>query len=120
MLPPEAGEAESKEYHVTIAANVEAPGQQEPVFEASPARENSSATVVRYQAVVLENLFHFLRYFIRLPHLGPRLLWIDSICIDQTNLTERASQVGYMGDIFQATARVLVWHGQWEPTADVA
>src|SRR5688572_507853 len=35
-------------------------------------------------------------------------------------MEERASQVGCMGDIYQAADRVIVWHGPEEPGPDVA
>jgi hypothetical protein len=33
-----------------------------------------------------------------------QLLWIDAICIDQTNMSERASQVRLMKDIYQSVS----------------
>ncbi|KAJ0161936.1 Heterokaryon incompatibility protein 6, OR allele [Colletotrichum tanaceti] len=56
--------------------------------------------------------------------LDPRLrhVWIDSICIDQSNLAERASQVSLMGRLYRSAVRTLIWlgpdssdcHGAWE------
>ncbi|KAF2731209.1 HET-domain-containing protein [Polyplosphaeria fusca] len=40
-----------------------------------------------------------------------RFLWIDSICIDQTNIEERNAQISIMGDIFRAASKVIVWLG---------
>ncbi|RTE84286.1 hypothetical protein BHE90_001160 [Fusarium euwallaceae] len=42
-----------------------------------------------------------------------RHLWIDSICIDQTEggVQERNIQVAMMGDIYEAASDVLVWLG---------
>ena len=42
----------------------------------------------------------------------PRMLWADAICIDQSNLDERAAQVGIMGSIYEHADRVLVWLGE--------
>jgi hypothetical protein len=39
-------------------------------------------------------------------------IWVDQICIDQSNLQERASQIGLMSMIFSAAERVLVWLGK--------
>ncbi|KAF2844336.1 hypothetical protein T440DRAFT_473471 [Plenodomus tracheiphilus IPT5] len=39
------------------------------------------------------------------------LLWIDAICIDQTNDDERASQVKMMGKIYTRAAAVTIWLG---------
>lgn len=41
-----------------------------------------------------------------------RVLWIDAICIDQTNLDERADQVSKMRQIYQRAQHVLVWLGK--------
>ncbi|KAF0318470.1 heterokaryon incompatibility protein [Colletotrichum asianum] len=40
-----------------------------------------------------------------------RILWVDSICIDQTpgGVQERNAQVAMMGDIYQVAKDVLVW-----------
>ena len=51
---------------------------------------------------------------LRLPNLV-RLLWIDAICIDQSNLDERARQVQYMRLVYKHAARVIVWVGLKTP-----
>jgi hypothetical protein len=38
-----------------------------------------------------------------------RPLWIDSVCIDQKNLSERNSQIKMMTDIYSGASRVLVY-----------
>ena len=40
-----------------------------------------------------------------------RVIWADSICINQNDLDERAAQVRRMGDIFARARRVLAWLG---------
>lgn len=42
---------------------------------------------------------------------GSRCIWIDAICIDQTNLSERSQQVSIMRDIYARADRVLIWIG---------
>jgi hypothetical protein len=37
--------------------------------------------------------------------------WIDALCIDQANMSERNAQVKRMGDIYSAADGVLVWLG---------
>ncbi|EEU33466.1 uncharacterized protein NECHADRAFT_98482 [Fusarium vanettenii 77-13-4] len=51
---------------------------------------------------------------LRLPD-GPRTLWIDAICINQTDLGERSAQVGRMCDVYSLASRVIIWLG---PAAD--
>ncbi|UQC86202.1 uncharacterized protein CLUP02_11702 [Colletotrichum lupini] len=51
-----------------------------------------------------------------------RHIWIDSICIDQSNLDERAAQVSLMGQLYRSAIRTLIWlgpdssdcYGAWE------
>ncbi|KAH7213726.1 heterokaryon incompatibility protein-domain-containing protein [Fusarium oxysporum] len=42
----------------------------------------------------------------------PRVLWVDALCINQQDTTERNHQVGMMGGIFRRAERVLVWLGR--------
>ncbi|OTB06068.1 hypothetical protein M426DRAFT_319143 [Hypoxylon sp. CI-4A] len=48
---------------------------------------------------------------LRLPD-EPRVIWIDAICIDQSNLEERALQVSMMNHIYERAKRVVVWLGK--------
>ncbi|OAG01796.1 uncharacterized protein CC84DRAFT_221947 [Paraphaeosphaeria sporulosa] len=42
---------------------------------------------------------------------SPRILWIDAICIDQTNVSERNHEVKKMDTIYKLAQRVVVWLG---------
>ncbi|KAK8108432.1 HET-domain-containing protein [Apiospora sp. TS-2023a] len=56
---------------------------------------------------VTENLYMAL---LRLRnHALPRVIWADAICINQSNLTERNSQVQLMAEIYSNASRVIVW-----------
>jgi hypothetical protein len=59
------------------------------------------------------NLYSALRE-LRFQKLS-RILWIDALCIDQTNKPECASQVQMMGDIYRNASRVIIWLGSKEP-----
>ncbi|GAP86905.1 putative ankyrin and het domain protein [Rosellinia necatrix] len=61
---------------------------------------------------VRPNLFLALRH-VRLE-TKPRHLWIDAICIDQDNISDKAAQVAMMGEIYARAAKVLVWLGPEE------
>jgi hypothetical protein len=41
-----------------------------------------------------------------------RILWVDAICIDQSNLEERKQQVQLMAKIYSKAHRVIVWLGR--------
>jgi hypothetical protein len=40
-----------------------------------------------------------------------RYIWIDALCIDQTNLSEREAQVSLMGELFRKATTVIAWLG---------
>ncbi|KAK4102524.1 HET-domain-containing protein [Parathielavia hyrcaniae] len=56
-----------------------------------------------------DNLFEALRH-LRLPDTE-RVLWIDAICINQSNLPERNSQVQLMADVYSQAHQVIAWIG---------
>jgi hypothetical protein len=58
---------------------------------------------------ITENLFDALQA-LRL-HDSSRVLWIDAVCINQENTTEKNHQVAQMGDIYRDAEIVLVWLG---------
>ncbi|KAK0732392.1 heterokaryon incompatibility protein-domain-containing protein [Apiosordaria backusii] len=51
-------------------------------------------------------MLRFLR-----PHRGHRLVWIDAICINQSDNLERARQVAKMGSIYRNSRRTVVYLG---------
>jgi hypothetical protein len=59
------------------------------------------------------NLFDFLQQ-LRLTY-GSVNLWVDALCINQNDLTEKSIQVPLMGMIYSCANSVLVWLG---PQAD--
>jgi len=48
---------------------------------------------------------------LRLPEVV-RVLWIDYLCIDQSDVEERSIQVRIMGEVFSRAARVIIWPGE--------
>jgi hypothetical protein len=63
---------------------------------------------------ITANLFHFLRLAsVRLEEHGG-YFWIDAICINQDNKTEKTSEVSKMADIYRSAASVLVWLGEYD------
>lgn len=48
----------------------------------------------------------------RLRHATePTMVWVDAICINQTNFVERGAQVHIMAQIFNAAEEVTIWLG---------
>lgn len=58
---------------------------------------------------ITDNLFQCL---LQLRSGGNLFLWIDAICINQTNGEERTSQVAIMGRIYSCALRTLSWLGR--------
>jgi hypothetical protein len=48
---------------------------------------------------------------LRLP-TGPRFIWIDALCINQNDVSERNAQVRNMGSIYRGASRVIVYLGE--------
>ncbi|RYN24920.1 hypothetical protein AA0112_g8877 [Alternaria arborescens] len=67
---------------------------------------------------VTTNAYQYLRR-LRLEDKD-RLLWMDSICINQADDGEKAQQVPMMGDIYQRARRVVVWLGEACKNSDMA
>ncbi|KAK0613702.1 heterokaryon incompatibility protein-domain-containing protein, partial [Immersiella caudata] len=56
---------------------------------------------------IRRNLENALRH-LRLPD-EPRFLWIDALCINQTDIGERSHQVQLMGEIYSQATTVRAW-----------
>jgi hypothetical protein len=46
-----------------------------------------------------------------------RMLWIDALCINQRDITERSHQVQHMAKIYRTAKQVLIWLGEWPSCA---
>ena len=53
------------------------------------------------------------------PFWGSRLVWIDSVCINQKDPLDKNQQVALMSKIYQQATRTLAWLGD-SPTAEYA
>ncbi|KAI0168517.1 heterokaryon incompatibility protein-domain-containing protein [Pestalotiopsis sp. NC0098] len=45
---------------------------------------------------------------------APRYLWVDALCINQSNTSEKSKVVPHMGQIYAHASRVLAWLGPFE------
>ncbi|KAH8786364.1 heterokaryon incompatibility protein-domain-containing protein [Hyaloscypha sp. PMI_1271] len=73
-------------------------------------QENTHILVNGQKFRVRLNLYHALRH-IRSSSIT-RAIWVDFICINQDDKTERNSQVGLMKDIYFSTQKALIWLGE--------
>ena len=56
------------------------------------------------------NLYSALQHLRWLDH--PRVLWADSLCINQEDAEEKGIQVQAMGSIYSSAERVIMWQGE--------
>jgi hypothetical protein len=70
------------------------------------------------ETTVRRNLYDLLRHLQSIYTELP--LWIDALCITQTDVSERNHQVNMMGSIFGSATRVIVWLGVQEDGSDRA
>jgi len=72
--------------------------------------DQESISLNRLRFPVTTNLSIALRY-LRRQH-EPRTLWIDALCINQADTSERSEQVARMGDIYRQATKVVLWVGE--------
>ncbi|KAJ8110198.1 hypothetical protein ONZ43_g5933 [Nemania bipapillata] len=48
---------------------------------------------------------------------GPRRLWVDAVCINQSDEEEKRKQIPFMDVIYRGASAVLVWLGNYPPQA---
>jgi hypothetical protein len=73
----------------------------------SPSRNRILINDMAYD--IRDNLFDFLWQARQSRHNA--VLWIDALCIDQSNREERNHQVAFMSDIYSRASRTIVWLG---------
>jgi hypothetical protein len=73
------------------------------------AAQTSNIVIDGRPATVTANLYQALRH-LRLTD-EDRILWVDAICINQGDHSERMHQVGKMGNIYKKAREVIIWLG---------
>ncbi|MCJ1403907.1 hypothetical protein MMC11_007130 [Xylographa trunciseda] len=63
-----------------------------------------------WPVMVRENLWQFLKHTRCSDESA--VYWVDALCINQKDTNERNNQVQFMGTIYRAATRVLVWLGR--------
>ena len=67
---------------------------------------------------IRNHLQRFLRALVR--HFGELTVWLDALCIDQSDIAEKSLQVTMMGQIYRSAERVYVWLGDGGSSSDFA
>jgi hypothetical protein len=94
-----------------------------PVYEAlsyvwGDPKITSTISVNGIEVQATTNLEAALRH-LRLQD-GQRTIWVDAICINQSNIEERNTQVGMMRDIYALATSVEIWLGGRSEESDRA
>ncbi len=71
-----------------------------------------------FQIIVGPNLFSALRQFRHTTDERP--LWVDALCINQSDTVERSFQVSLMRSIYEKAACVLMWLGEEAEDSNLA
>lgn len=96
---------------------------QKPKYEAlsycwGPSTYQKRLQLNGHSILVRNNLWSALRH-LRFPDKD-RTIWVDALCIDQSNVTERNHQVGLMGKIYRDALEVVAWLGCENENSNVA
>ncbi|OCT53681.1 hypothetical protein CLCR_10715 [Cladophialophora carrionii] len=68
---------------------------------------------------IRQNLWNFL-WNLRKLFVGPIKVWVDFLCINQHDISERNFEVGVMGEIYASADRVIAWLGDSSPESEEA
>lgn len=60
---------------------------------------------------ISQNLYHALNHL--RSEVNEQKLWVDAICINQSDITEKSQQVQIMADIYRAACTVRCWVGRY-------
>ncbi|KAF2711673.1 HET-domain-containing protein, partial [Pleomassaria siparia CBS 279.74] len=79
-----------------------------------------SITVDGIQVPVGPNLWDALHHFRLCSHSKEKVLWIDALCINQSDDLEKGVQIQKMRDVYGTASRVLIWLGKASVNSDLA
>lgn len=70
------------------------------------------------QIMVTENVMEILKLVQN--EESSLILWIDSVCIDQSSDSDKSAQVAIMGEIYKHASQVTIWLGEGSYETDMA
>lgn len=98
--------------HCTIKsfARCKRPPYQALSYAWGPAEPVRAVAIDNHKLTIRKNLYDFLLAAQRNSWIQERM-WIDQLCIDQNNMTERSAQVQRMTSTYAEAQEVLIWLG---------
>ncbi|KAF5564862.1 heterokaryon incompatibility 6 OR allele [Fusarium napiforme] len=82
------------------------------------SKDDPVITVNDRKVQIRRNLYDALRSIRN--SMGNQRLWIDAICINQSNVEEKSTQVAIMGNTFARATNVISWLGPANDDSDLA
>lgn len=79
-----------------------------------PPSPTTTILVDGHRFKVGENLGKALKRLRKPNGCGERIIWIDALCINQSDAEEKGQQVQLMGDIYEGCEEVVMWLGEAE------
>jgi hypothetical protein len=95
----------------------ECDGWSAPAFEINCGDKQIKVTTNLYSALLVLRYYLTVAVGLDFPKLSDHI-WIDQICIDQTNTTEKNAQVRLMSRIYRQASSTQVWLGGNDKCAD--
>jgi hypothetical protein len=107
-----------------VAHLITAPVHSPPMYDALSYRweggDSQTVSINGADLHVTDNLYAALRSLRREAGPLPRMIWVDSLCINQGSPAERAEQVKLMGEIYTQARTVRIWLGEECPGVESA
>ncbi|KAF2736266.1 heterokaryon incompatibility protein, partial [Polyplosphaeria fusca] len=100
-------------FHTSLQA---APGFEALSYAWGDASDKRIILLGNCSVRVTSNLFNAIMAL--RPLKEPSIIWIDSLCINQSDTNEKSWQVGLMSDIYQQAQKVIAWLGPADGSSD--
>ncbi|KAK5707213.1 hypothetical protein LTR17_020902 [Elasticomyces elasticus] len=115
ILPVDTGDNDLLHLSLRTVSLAEAGGDYDAIsYTWGPATDLHEIRIDGKAAWIRDNIWRFFMHcrdtaFYDKHHTN---LWVDSICIDQSNLEEKNCQVRLIKDVFSTARQVIVWLGE--------
>jgi hypothetical protein len=119
LLPATSGVDQSTAIEIELSeANLDSPPEYEAISYAWGQEEANASIVCNGRYLLVTPTVISVLQKLRVTG-SSRVLWLDSICIDQTSIPEKNIQVPRMRSIYRQATRVWVWLGNGSHEVDV-
>lgn len=110
LLLLSSGSQQSIVCHLSVVSVNEPPPYEALSYVWGSAEDLQVITIDSHAFRITQNLYTALNHLL-LPDGAVRVLWIDAICINQSDLAERSQQVRLMSHIFSGATNVVAYLG---------